>query len=371
MYSPLASDPSGLQPVLPPSPGPAATQPWWKFGRGNTKEVATTPTTETVEEDPIPTVAFAIPFPEAPGASAENRAKAPPFVLYSPAEAHFEAPEEGEKESMVRMAQRKWQETQREAKEALKKEATGEKIAVKDKAMGYVGKAVDATKNSRIEFLNRAPATSKIKELRVIYPASFPVEDIQEKFTTMLKTTKSAAIRNGVIATALLPFVFVIDTVTFLPGPFEISAIWCAASWRGASRASSMSNAVSNATIRSKFTPTPLLDSFAFRLHEHCWELVQDRAVIGPPSWTSDQPLMTGVELAALCLAIVTQECGLGAADGLERNLELMHDDLESVLRKGAEEWASSIGYAVPRSADEDPLINDEGLNSKDKDPAL
>lgn len=43
-----------------------------------------------------------------------------------------------------------------------------------------------------------------------------PAEDLQTKFSTLLKAVRAAAIRNGVISTAILPLVFVFDTLTFI-----------------------------------------------------------------------------------------------------------------------------------------------------------
>mgnify|MGYP001611842093 CR=1 FL=1 len=124
-----------------------------------------------------------IPFPEAPhGLSASALAKVPPFLLYAPLAARFEAPEAGEpKEAIQRRVQRKWQEHESEAREAV---AAGD-ATFKNKLVGVrlscngdtectadqcleqnVSKAMSWTKNSRVEFLVRTPSAAELKEVR-------------------------------------------------------------------------------------------------------------------------------------------------------------------------------------------------------------
>lgn len=72
-----------------------------------------------------PTIGFIIPFPEYIGAHAlgADRKKSkttsddiPPFIIYHPPLARLKKPEQGEKESIVNKATRKWQEEEDEAK---------------------------------------------------------------------------------------------------------------------------------------------------------------------------------------------------------------------------------------------------------------
>jgi len=74
---------------------------------------------EAMPEAHQPTIGFIIPFPEYIGAHAggEDRKKAedasskiPPFIIYTPPPARLQKPAEGQKESLVDKAQRKWQE---------------------------------------------------------------------------------------------------------------------------------------------------------------------------------------------------------------------------------------------------------------------
>ena len=64
-----------------------------------------------------------------------------------------------------------------------------------------------------------------------------------------------------------------------------------------------------------------------------------------PPRWDGPhEPPLRGVELAALVLALVNSHLDLGACEAYERNLELLSEDLEEVLVKGAKEWLATIG---------------------------
>ncbi|KDQ57394.1 hypothetical protein JAAARDRAFT_206947 [Jaapia argillacea MUCL 33604] len=229
-----------------------------------------------------PTVIILIPFPPALYPSEKTKKKLPPFVLYAPLAAPFTKPLEGEKEGVVHKAQRKWQTEEREAKE----KGSG----FKAKAVSLISKGMSATKNSKIEFLVRTPNKSKLKELRIIYPASYTSENIKEMFVDTIKKAKSGAIRNGVISTAMLPFVLTFDVLTFITGPFEINAVWAASSWTGAARASAISSRITSSELPITLTPDEKLDVVAYRLHEICWRKVsarvaRPRSVIEVPRW--------------------------------------------------------------------------------------
>lgn len=104
-----------------------------------------------------------------------------------------------------------------------------------------------------------------------------------------------------------------------------------------------------------------------FRVHELCWEnrkvrafassgtllrsLTHSRQIGTPmekPHWTGEHEPMRGVELAALVLALINMHLELGACEEYERNLELVSEDLEAVLLKGAKEWLACIGSGGP-----------------------
>lgn len=62
------------------------------------------------------------------------------------------------------------------------------------------------------------------------------------------------------------------------------------------------------------------------------------------PRWQGEHPPMQGVELAALVLALINANLDLGACIEYERDLELLSEDIEQCLLKGAKEWLSAIG---------------------------
>lgn len=74
-----------------------------------------------------PTISFLIPFPKAIGLDVKTQEKELPFLLYSLPPPRLEKPKEGEKETKVHKALRKWQEEEDGAK--------GQK-GVKAKAIG-------------------------------------------------------------------------------------------------------------------------------------------------------------------------------------------------------------------------------------------
>ncbi|KAM0755820.1 hypothetical protein T439DRAFT_320528 [Meredithblackwellia eburnea MCA 4105] len=283
-----------------------------------------------------PTITFIIPFPEAPSSCT---AKLPPFLLYAPLAAALKAPEEGEKEKLTKKVERKWQEEERSAKDAVSEGNAN----WKQKGIGFVSKAASWTKNSRVEFLNRTPSAANLKELKVIFPSSMPPDGLQDKFTAVLKAERAAAIRNGVIATVALPFVFVFDTLTFIPGPFELNTLYMVASWTGASRAASISNGVSSNKVAVSFLPDTRLEQIAHRLHQVCWENRKPEVPMEKPHWFHEDPPLVGVELAALVLALINVHLDLGACEQYERNLERLSQDLEDVLLKGAKEWLAAV----------------------------
>ncbi|EPQ56935.1 hypothetical protein GLOTRDRAFT_115070 [Gloeophyllum trabeum ATCC 11539] len=279
-----------------------------------------------------PTVALLIPFPPPSHATDKQASKLPPFVLYAPLAAPLQKPQEGEKEGLAHKAQRKWQEEERGARER----GTG----FKAKAVGLISKGMAATKNSRIEFLVRTPNKKKLKELRMIYPASYSAADIKDLFTDMIKKAKAGAIRNGIVSTAMLPFVLAFDVFTFISGPFEINAVWAASSWTGAAQASAISSRVTSSELPLSFASDARLNVLAYRLHEICWRKARAGAV-EKPRWTGTDPIRRGPDLAGLVLDVLRAH-GEDMGD-LETNRTLVGEDLERCLKKGAKEWAKVL----------------------------
>ncbi|GBE87799.1 hypothetical protein BKA93DRAFT_753126 [Sparassis latifolia] len=328
-------------PALPPrySNGIQAYHERDSIDEGGQSDVDVLESAEPVSPDlpsaTHPTVAFAIPFPTVFQPSEKARDKIPPFVLYSPMAAALSKPPENGKESVTRKAMRKWEEEEREARE--------KGHGFKAKAVKLISKGMSATKNSRIEFLVRTPNKKKLKELRIIYPASYDAEDIKQRFTDLIKKAKSGAIRNGVISTAMLPFILTFDVLTFIAGPFEINAVWAASSWTGAARASAISSRITSERLPVSLSPDMRLDPLSYRLHEICWrKLKKPRSTMELPRWRPEAgPLKRGPDLAGVVLDVIRDQ-GEDLSE-LETNKILVSEDLERCLKKGAKEWVKIV----------------------------
>ncbi|ETW79481.1 hypothetical protein HETIRDRAFT_321588 [Heterobasidion irregulare TC 32-1] len=236
---------------------------------------------------------------------------------------------------------------------------------------------MSVTKNSRIEFLVRTPGKKKLRELRLFYPSNFPADNLQARFNALLKAAKSGAIKQGVIATGLLPFVLAFDVLTFVTGPFEINAVWAASSWTGAARATAITNGVTSSTIALAFVPDARLDPLSYRLDEVCWNRAPRGLVPAPrhraaadtaksdlkvdadskragepgpgpstPPAAIAPPVVIvakrGGELAALVLEVLKEQLG-GDLSGVETDRRLVAKDLEKMLDKGAKEWVAAL----------------------------
>ncbi|ETW79432.1 hypothetical protein HETIRDRAFT_322254 [Heterobasidion irregulare TC 32-1] len=234
---------------------------------------------------------------------------------------------------------------------------------------------MSVTKNSRIELFVRTPGKKKLRELRLFYPSNFPTDNLQARFNALLKAAKSGAIKQGVIATGLLPFVLAFDVLTFVTGPFETNAVWAASSWTGAARATAITNGVTSSTIPPAFVPDARLDPVSYRLQEVCWnraprglvptprhraaaaadtakgnlEVDADSKRAGEPGPGPSTPAPAvvvvakrGGELAALVLELLGEQLG-GDLSGVETDRRLVAEDLEKMLDKGAKEWVKAL----------------------------
>ncbi|PCH35369.1 hypothetical protein WOLCODRAFT_139869 [Wolfiporia cocos MD-104 SS10] len=286
-----------------------------------------------------PTVALLIPFPQLLRPPSSQKVKVPPFMVYAPLGAPLPPPKEGEKDSYKNKAIRRWQKEEKEAKESG--------AGFKAKAVKLISKGMSATKNSRIEFLVRTPNKKKLKELRFVYPSSMPAEHVQQQFTELVKSAKKGAIMNGVIATSLAPFALAFDTLTFIPGPFEITAVWSASSWTGAARAAGIANRITSrdGALPLSFTPdTRALELLAFRMHEICARKARPGTVaqphLGGAPGENARP-MRGPELAGAALDVFR---AYGEdMDDVETDRMRVAEDLERCMKKAAKEWAKAV----------------------------
>jgi len=292
------------------------------------------PVGDDLPEASHPTVALLIPFPPTLRPPSKKNSKVPPFMIYAPLAAPLPPLKEGEKDSWTNKAVRKWQNEEKEARE----KGTG----FKAKAVGLISKGMSATKNSRIEFLVRTPNKKKLKELRFVYPSSWSADHVREEFTQLVKSAKKGAIMNGVIATSIAPFALAFDCLTFVPGPFEITAVWSASSWTGAARATGIANRITSSELPISFSPDPHLDLLRFRMHELCYQRVRG-GTVSPPSWDSSVggPVKRGPDLAGAVLEVFRTH-GEDMSD-MEMDRRLVAQDLEQCMKKAAKEWQKAI----------------------------
>ncbi|OSX60921.1 hypothetical protein POSPLADRAFT_1034491 [Postia placenta MAD-698-R-SB12] len=316
------------------------------------------PVADDLPEADHPTVALLIPFPPTLRQPSKKDDKVPPFMIYAPMAAPLPPLKEGEKDSLTNKAIRKWQKEEKEARE----KGTGFKH-VDDTQL--ISKGMSATKNSRIEFLVRTPNKKKLKELRFVYPRSWPAEHVREDFTQLVKSAKKGAIMNGIIATSMAPFALAFDTLTFIPGvrslslarvtsltslqPFEITAVWSASSWTGAARATGIANRVTSSSLPIAFIPDPALDMLRFRVHELCYRYVRP-GTLGPPQWNGAEggPVKRGPDLAGLVLEALRAHGE--DMDDLETDRRIVAEDMERCLKKAAKEWVKTWIGCAPSS---------------------
>jgi len=289
------------------------------------------PPEEAHEEMPEPTVVFLIPFPPLRD-TVYRKEDSTPFLIYAPVQRRLVKPAEGQKESLAHKATRKWQTEEVKAGE--------KKTGFKAKAVKLIGKGMSATKNSGIEFLVRTPKKDKFTELRIFYPSDYPTENMQNDFTALLKHLKRGARKNSIISTALVPFALAFDTLTFIPGPFEITTVWAASSWTGSARASSIANGLNSQKVPIVLVSTASMSALTFRLHELCWHERVD--AVAPPS--AGQIPGRGAELARVLLDSLKGQFGeeLENVD-VEQDHRRLGRDIEAILAKAAKEWGKSI----------------------------
>ncbi len=244
--------------------------------------------------DPQKLVAYLIPFPT----PIHREGSTPPirFLIYTPPPPPLLKPVEGEKDTMVRKAQRKYQEELREAKMGGHKTMSFK--GLKGKVVKGHQWAFDKVTSADLEFVNRIPiqkgptgtkryssdgtSTNKekessmdvdnsvgnnnddatddddedlpepdeetkramrLEEIILVYPPSIGLTESQlrEEFVDSLMRTRSKAQRDVAISTGLMPFSIATDLVLAHvggPGGFsQFNGGWAALSIRGAHNA--------------------------------------------------------------------------------------------------------------------------------------
>lgn len=236
--------------------------------------------------------AYLIPFPKPrlKGAKAEEIPDR--FLVYTPPLPPLSKPMPGEREPQWHKTRRMWQEDVRKA--IVTKASKASWKGMKASSTILIGKGVNLTRSSTVEFLDRAaegaisstveeaepqitdeqsPITSldspvvsqdpaqrqqpscperksssisiekadapkKLEELTLVYPPSLSLapDEIRTEFVNSIIRTRDRSRKEAVVASSLIPFAAAVDTCTLITfgGLTEISGVWAYTSIRGA-----------------------------------------------------------------------------------------------------------------------------------------
>ena len=336
--------------------------------------------------DPHKLVAYLVPFPKPTIGKKKEGTDAPAeipdrFMIYTPPAPPLLAPKEGEKEDKLRKVQRKWQEEVRDAKASDAKVTSWK--GVKSRATKGINSAMSWTTTSGLDFLNRVPThnapkdkaaarptsaspependddlynepttkkTVGLEEMVLIYPASMPGDEqtIRAEFVSTMLRSKSAAQRDAIIATGLLPVSAAIDILATVVWPFggllEIDSVWAYSSIMGAKTARSVTKRLHSSApgddpggehkIHLAFSPSPRLDVLQRFLAAEChtrdpWTFASfgvaptESEVLEAIGWS---PSQTGGETRNW--------------EDEQWEVQEVKTDLRGTMKKGAKEWA-------------------------------
>jgi hypothetical protein len=221
------------------------------------------------------------------------------FMVYTPPLPPLSKPAPGEKESHWHKTQRTWQEDVRKATMTNASKATWK--GMKAKGTILIGKGVNMTRSSNVEFLDRvsggtissttesedldtengsrptSPASSlrpttstsgsisscprrsststsldkdlkpkSLEDLTLIYPPSLDLspEDIRAEFVSSLLRTRSQSRKDAIVASSLIPFAAGVDACLAglsLGGLTQVASVWTYTSIKGASTSKKVS----------------------------------------------------------------------------------------------------------------------------------
>lgn len=246
--------------------------------------------------------AYLIPFPK-PRLKGVDMDKVPDrFLVYTPPLPPLSKPAPGEKESHWHKTKREWQEDVRKATLSNASLATWK--GMKAKSTILLGKGIDLTRSSNVEFLDRAaegvishkedevtsnltedtstadrveldatgpgaqitpdsnpitecsgrltgedPKPTSLEELTLIYPPtlSSTPEQIREEFVNTLLRTREKSRKEAIVASALFPVAAAVDAslIFTFGGLMEVSGVWAYTSIRGAKASKKLTRGLS------------------------------------------------------------------------------------------------------------------------------
>jgi len=219
--------------------------------------------TVAATKGPLPSVLFAIPFPE-PGPTLRKTSKTPMFMLYSPPRANYIKPKpiDGKKakEGLIKKVERKWQEEVQEGidvKAGRIKNPSGWK-KFKGTVLTAASKALAWLPDSNIQTIGRLPPGKKIGLITVVYPhedddlTSRPVDrqpqDVRQGLENLLERTRRTAMLKTGLSGFLLPVTAAIDVMCIVPlFLFEINIVYFSLQINGARKIAMLTHANSKA----------------------------------------------------------------------------------------------------------------------------
>ena len=123
---------------------------------------------------------------------------------------------------------------------------------------------------------------------------------------------------------------------------FEINAVWAAASWTSASRATAITNGVTSSKLPLSFIANESLNAASFRLHEICFSKATKPGTITKPFHDANLVPKRGPLLAQVLLDILKEE-RKGDLSDFETDRQLFAEDLEGAMQKGSKEFVKSL----------------------------
>ncbi|CAH7668006.1 hypothetical protein BY996DRAFT_4574176 [Phakopsora pachyrhizi] len=182
---------------------------------------------------PLPSLIFAIPFPE-PISQLQRVKKTPPFLLYSLPRADYKKPPKDEngkrgKEGFIKKVERKWQEEIREGQDIKrgKMQDPSSWKRFKGAVLRSASRGLKWLPDSNVETLSRLPPGKKIGNITIVYPHELdelngsgverqPAE-IKNGLDAILRRTRKHAIIKTTLAGCLLPVTAAIDFFVIVP----------------------------------------------------------------------------------------------------------------------------------------------------------
>ncbi|POV96011.1 hypothetical protein PSTT_15906, partial [Puccinia striiformis] len=219
--------------------------------------------TVAATKGPLPSVIFAIPFPE-PGPTLRKTSKTP----ISPPRANYIKPKlingKKQKEGLIKKVERKWQEEVQEGSDikAGKIENPSSWKKFKGTVLTAASKALGWLPDNNIQTVGRLPPGKKIGLITVVYPhedddlTSRPIDrqphDVRQGLEDILRHTRRKAMLKTGLSGLLLPVTAAIDVFCIVPiFLFEINIVYFSLQINGARKIAMLTQANSKAKKHS------------------------------------------------------------------------------------------------------------------------